>query len=242
MFKGLESVRTDWTPLARSFQRELYRRVFEGEPFEAWVRDTVEALHAGEHDADFVYRKRLRQSVNAYTRNVPPHVQAARKLGRNVRWVRYVITASGPEPVEDCLVSTGFNFGEITAPVLFGFILDRSDPGFVFWVVAFVCLVGVLTVTSTARARRESSARSGLQPSGVPHDALRQYAGGQASDAEEQGRGACALRTGDSRAHQPESSSVRSRMTPSAFICASKASCDIGHATSRSNSSLVRWH
>ena len=103
VFKGLESVRTDWTPLARSFQRELYRRVFQGEPFEAWIRDTVEAMHAGEHDSELVYRKRLRQNVNAYTRNVPPHVQAARKLGRNVRWVRYVITASGPEPVEDGL-------------------------------------------------------------------------------------------------------------------------------------------
>ena len=28
-------------------------------------------------------------------------MQAARKLGRKVRWVRYVITASGPEPVEE---------------------------------------------------------------------------------------------------------------------------------------------
>ena len=52
-------------------------------------------------------------------------------------------------------VSTGFNFGGIAAPVLFGFILDRSDPGFVFWVVAFVCLAGVLTVTNAARARRK---------------------------------------------------------------------------------------
>ena len=52
-------------------------------------------------------------------------------------------------------VSTGFNFGGIAAPVLFGFILDRSDPGFVFWVVAFVCLAGVLTVTSAAGARRK---------------------------------------------------------------------------------------
>ena len=52
-------------------------------------------------------------------------------------------------------VSTGFNFGGIAAPVLFGFILDRSDPVFVFWVVAFVCLAGVLTVTSAARARRK---------------------------------------------------------------------------------------
>ena len=101
VFKGLESVRTDWTPLARSFQRELYRRVFMGEPFEAYVRDTLEAMLAGEHDEALVYRKRLRQSVEAYTRNIPPHAQAARKLGRKVRWVRYVITASGPEPVED---------------------------------------------------------------------------------------------------------------------------------------------
>ena len=103
VFKGLESVRTDWTPLARSFQRELYRRVFLGEPFEPYVHETLESMLAGEHDAALVYRKRLRQNVNAYTRNVPPHVQAARKLGRNVRWVRYVVTASGPEPVEDGL-------------------------------------------------------------------------------------------------------------------------------------------
>ena len=52
-------------------------------------------------------------------------------------------------------VSTGFNFGGIAAPVMFGFILDRSDPGYVFWVVAFVCLAGVLTVTTTAKARRK---------------------------------------------------------------------------------------
>jgi len=51
-------------------------------------------------------------------------------------------------------VSTGFNFGGIAAPVLFGFILDRSDPGFVFWVVALVCLASVLTVTTTGQARR----------------------------------------------------------------------------------------
>ena len=101
VFKGLETVRTDWTPLARQFQRELYRRVFTGEPFEAYVRDTVEAMHAGRHDEALVYRKRLRRRVDQYTRNIPPHVQAARKLGKKVRWVRYVITASGPEPVEE---------------------------------------------------------------------------------------------------------------------------------------------
>ena len=33
IFKGLESVRTDWSPLAREFQRELYRRIFLGEDY-----------------------------------------------------------------------------------------------------------------------------------------------------------------------------------------------------------------
>ncbi len=101
VFKGLESVRTDWTPLARRFQRELYRRVFAREPFEDYVQATLHDLLAGRLDDELVYRKRLRRRVDDYTRNVPPHVQAARKLGGDVRWVRYVITASGPEPVRD---------------------------------------------------------------------------------------------------------------------------------------------
>lgn len=98
--KGLEAVRTDWTPLARSFQRELFRRVFVGEPWRDWMRDLAIAVRAGEHDEQLVYKKRLRRRVEQYEKNVPPHVQAAKKLGRNVREVRYVITVRGPEPVE----------------------------------------------------------------------------------------------------------------------------------------------
>ena len=101
VFKGLESVRTDWTPLARRFQRELYRRVFMNEPFESYVRGILESLLNGELDDELVYRKRLRRPIDSYQRNVPPHVQAARKLGRPVRWIRYVVTSTGPEPVED---------------------------------------------------------------------------------------------------------------------------------------------
>ena len=51
-------------------------------------------------------------------------------------------------------VSTGFNFGGIVAPVIFGFLLDRSDPGSVFWTVALVSLATVFTVLTTGRARR----------------------------------------------------------------------------------------
>jgi DNA polymerase-2 len=101
IFKGLESVRTDWTALARRFQRELYRRVFLDLPFEDFVRETLADLLAGKLDEELVYRKRLRRAVDEYTRNVPPHVQAARKLDKPGRWIRYVITSSGPEPVRE---------------------------------------------------------------------------------------------------------------------------------------------
>jgi DNA polymerase-2 len=100
-FRGLESVRTDWTPLARQFQRELYRRVFTDEPWEAYVFETARDLLAGKLDDLLVYRKRLRKEMEDYTKNVPPQVQAARKL-KNFRGsvIHYVITLHGPEPVQ----------------------------------------------------------------------------------------------------------------------------------------------
>ncbi len=101
VFKGLESVRSDWTPLAQQFQRELYRRVFFNEPWEDYVRRTVERLQAGQLDDQLVYRKRLRNALESYQRNVPPHVKAARKMDRPGRWISYVITLNGPEPITD---------------------------------------------------------------------------------------------------------------------------------------------
>ena len=100
VFKGLETVRTDWTPLARRFQRELYRKVFLGEPYEDYVQATHDALLAGELDGELVYRKRLRRPIDAYTRNIPPHVQAARRQSNPGSWVSYVVTADGPFPLE----------------------------------------------------------------------------------------------------------------------------------------------
>ncbi|MGK0169778.1 MAG: DNA polymerase-2 [Gammaproteobacteria bacterium] len=101
IFKGLEAVRTDWTPLARNFQRELYRRVFNDEPVADFIETTDRKLLAGELDDQLVYRKRLRRNLADYQRNVPPHVQAARKQARPGRWVSYIITRSGPEPIEN---------------------------------------------------------------------------------------------------------------------------------------------
>jgi DNA polymerase-2 len=98
VIKGLEAVRSDWTPLARSFQRELLRRVLMGEPYEDYVRELTDALFAGDLDAQLVYRKRLRRDVSEYVKNVPPHVQAARQLENPGRHVQYVMTTAGPQP------------------------------------------------------------------------------------------------------------------------------------------------
>ncbi len=100
VIKGLEAARKDWTALARRFQRELLDRVFHDRPWKEWVLELATALRAGRLDDELVYRKRIRRALADYQKNVPPHIQAARKLGRPVKEIRYVITASGPEPVE----------------------------------------------------------------------------------------------------------------------------------------------
>jgi DNA polymerase II len=99
-FTGLEAVRSDWTPLARRFQRELFRRVFLGEPFEDYVRDLAEALLRGRHDAELVYRKRVRRELDQYVKNVPPHVRAARHLADPGRVISYCMTVHGPQPAQ----------------------------------------------------------------------------------------------------------------------------------------------
>ena len=71
VYKGLESVRTDWSPLARQFQQELYGRIFRGQPYRDYVCDFVRRTLAGEQDDLLVYRKRLRRPLADYQRNVP---------------------------------------------------------------------------------------------------------------------------------------------------------------------------
>ncbi|WP_070107517.1 DNA polymerase II [Burkholderia plantarii] len=127
VFKGLETVRTDWTPLAQQFQRELYTRVFRREPYGDFIRDTVRKTLAGELDALLVYRKRVRRPLSEYQRNVPPHVRAARtadefnrEQGRPQQyqrggWISYVMTTAGPEPLET-----------MRSPIDYAFYLSRQ--------------------------------------------------------------------------------------------------------------------
>ena len=104
LFTGMEVVRSDWTALAHEVQRELYTRLFAGDPVEDYLRQMIEEVSAGQRDRQLVYRKALRKEVEEY-RALPPHVVAARKRGapaagelRGV--IEYVITIEGPEPVD----------------------------------------------------------------------------------------------------------------------------------------------
>ncbi|MFH1143292.1 MAG: DNA polymerase II [Candidatus Eisenbacteria bacterium] len=97
---GLESVRRDWTVLAKDFQRHLLFLVLQGEPVEEFVRGTVQDLRAGRRDGDLIYRKSLRKALAAYDRTSPPHVKAARLMhGGHGRVIRYVMTTAGPQPI-----------------------------------------------------------------------------------------------------------------------------------------------
>ena len=111
LYKGLETVRTDWTPLAQQFQQALYLRIFRNEPYRDFILETIDKLMAGELDDQLVYRKQLRRPLAEYQKNIPPHVRAARladehnvRLGRPQQYqqrgsIRYVWTTNGPEPL-----------------------------------------------------------------------------------------------------------------------------------------------
>nr|WP_315593953.1 DNA polymerase II [uncultured Cupriavidus sp.] len=121
VFKGLETVRTDWSPLAQQFQQTLYEMVFNRAPYQDYVREIVRRTLAGELDEQLVYRKRLRRQLDEYQRNVPPHVRAARiadeynalhgrpKQYQNGGWISYLMTVAGPEPLETRTASIDYD-------------------------------------------------------------------------------------------------------------------------------------
>jgi DNA polymerase-2 len=101
-FVGMEVVRSDWTALAKDVQRELYRRLFDDEPVEAYLAEVVADLRRGTLDGALVYRKQLRKAAKEYTATTPPHVAAARKSNRPPgRTISYVMTTDGAEPIDN---------------------------------------------------------------------------------------------------------------------------------------------
>lgn len=116
VFTGLESVRRDWTVLAKDFQRHLLMRVFEDQEPETFVLEFVRQLREGERDGDLIYRKGLRKPLDAYGKTTPPHVKAARLIsGRPGRVISYVMTMEGPQPL-----------GHITAPLDYDHYVEKQ--------------------------------------------------------------------------------------------------------------------
>ena len=144
VFKGLESVRTDWSPLAREFQRELYRRIFLGEAYAEYLYCLVDDLRAGRLDDKLVFRKHLRRRLDEYVKNVPPHIQAARKAQRarseqgfvaneaESGWIEYIMTRTGAEPIRFTTQKPDYEFYierqiEPIADAILGFVGDSME-------------------------------------------------------------------------------------------------------------------
>lgn len=112
IFKGLETVRTDWTELAKQFQKGLYQRIFHDEDPGPFIAEMIHKTRSGEVDDWLVYRKRLRRRLSDYQKSQPPHVRAARladeariRAGQDPRYqqrgtIAYVMTTQGAEPLE----------------------------------------------------------------------------------------------------------------------------------------------
>lgn len=112
VFKGLETVRSDWTPLAKRFQTELYRLIFHDQDPTDFIRQVLNGTLSGKYDDELVYQKRLRRPLAQYVKSQPPQVRAARladqhnaRLGKALRYqkrgtIRYFMTLNGPEPQE----------------------------------------------------------------------------------------------------------------------------------------------
>lgn len=120
VFKGLEAVRSDWTPFAKMFQRELYQRVFTNQPVDAFIRDSVSQLQSGLVDDQLFYKRRLRRRLEDYAKQQPPHVQAAQLRQRlDASWdgrsIVYARTVQGWQPQ-----------GFVSAPLDYQHYLDKQ--------------------------------------------------------------------------------------------------------------------
>jgi len=111
MFKGLETVRSDWTELSKDFQQELYRLIFSEQPIEDYINNIIEELRDGLYDNKLIYQKKIRRKLADYV-NTPPHIKAALianskliKKGKKPEYehrktIRYVMTLEGVQPLE----------------------------------------------------------------------------------------------------------------------------------------------
>lgn len=111
VFKGLETVRSDWTQVSKMFQQELYRLIFNDLPFENYIIEIVNDIRDGKYDSDLVYMKKIRRELKDYV-NTPPHIKACliankalvnngqKPIYKKRSIIEYVMTPSGVMPLE----------------------------------------------------------------------------------------------------------------------------------------------
>ena len=111
VFKGLEAARSDWTPLAKRFQIELFEHLFFDLDLDSYVSEFVSDLRLGKFDHELIYSKQLTRPLAKYTKTQPPHVRAAKmadelryqqglpsEYDRGRKRVQYVYTLAGVMP------------------------------------------------------------------------------------------------------------------------------------------------
>ncbi|NRB25525.1 DNA polymerase II [Shewanella sp.] len=109
VFKGMEQVRSDWSPLARRIQEALYYRLFTKQDVMDFLQQVVNDLMQGKLDEELVFSKRLRRDIADYTAKSSPHVKAAKmmcessgseRFSKRGTRVEYLMTLNGAEPIQ----------------------------------------------------------------------------------------------------------------------------------------------
>ncbi|TMP38014.1 DNA polymerase II [Pseudoalteromonas rubra] len=117
VFKGLETVRSDWTEIAKEYQQAVIRALFDGQDVVSVTEQYIALINSGHADSKLIYKKRLGKPLNAYVKNIPPHVRAAKEahsvginrvLGKGSQ-VAYYISRTGPKLVDGALVNPDYS-------------------------------------------------------------------------------------------------------------------------------------
>lgn len=130
VFKGLETVRSDWTELSKVFQQELYKRIFNEQPIDEYIKTMVCELRDGLYDGKLIYQKKIRRKLADYV-NTPPHIKAAliandilkekgaEPIYEHRKTIRYVMTLDGVQPLEfnDSLLDYDFYVDKQLKPI-----------------------------------------------------------------------------------------------------------------------------
>jgi DNA polymerase-2 len=133
IFKGMEQVRSDWSPLARRIQEALYYRLFSKQDVTVFLLGVIAELLAGKLDGELVFSKKLRRDICDYTAKSSPHVKAAQiqytlsgleSLSKKGTRIEYLMTTNGAEPVKYRQANIDYQYyidkqlGPIADPIL----------------------------------------------------------------------------------------------------------------------------